>query len=79
MKLRLFSFLLLAVSVLPSFADDAKIVFKQKTGGETIIELKLNPVITFTSTDLVVTSDVYADYYDFDYRYGGQSVRPVRK
>ena len=77
MKLRLFSFLLLAVSVLPS--DDAKIVFKQKTGGETIIELKLNPVITFTSTDLVVTSDVYADYYDFDYRYGGQSVRPVRK
>ena len=58
MKLRLFSFLLLAVSVLPSFADDAKIVFKQKTGGETIIELKLNPVITFTSTDLVVTSDI---------------------
>lgn len=46
------------MSVLPSFADDAKIVFKQKTGGETIIELKLNPVLTFTSTDLVVTSDV---------------------
>ena len=73
MKLRLFSFLLLAVSVLPSFADDAKVVFKLKAGGETIIELKLNPVITFTSTDLVVTSDITTisipldnmDYYTF--------------
>jgi len=52
----LFLFLFLMVS-LTSNADEAQIVIKQKKGGNTILELSTNPVITLTNESLVVTND----------------------
>ena len=55
MKFRLIISLLFLASL--SYADDAKIVIKQKSGNETIFELSTNPVITFQGEDLVITND----------------------
>ncbi len=55
MKLKLLSALLLFV--VSSYADDAKITIKQKSGNETILQLSTNPVITFEGEDLVITND----------------------
>ena len=43
---------------LSAYADDARIVIKQKSGSETILELSTNPVITFSGEDMVVTSSL---------------------
>ena len=40
-----------------SYADNARIVIKQKGGNETTLELSTNPVITFSGEDLVITND----------------------
>ena len=56
MKLRLF-LLLMSLATLSAYADDARIVIKQKSGSETILELSTHPVITFSGEDMVVTSD----------------------
>jgi hypothetical protein len=40
-----------------SYADDAKIVIKQKSGNETVFELSTNPIITFLGEDMVITND----------------------
>lgn len=61
----LISFLLLVAS-LSSYADEAQIVIKQKYGGETILELSTNPVITFTSESMVVTNDFTTITIPFD-------------
>ena len=55
MKLRLL-FLFLFIAIM-TYADNAKIVIKQKSGNETILELATNPVITFSGEDLVITND----------------------
>ena len=39
------------------YADDAKIVIKQKSGNETILSLESNPVITFEEDYLNVRND----------------------
>ncbi len=57
MKLRLFLILSFLVAV-TAYADDARIVIKQKSGNETILELAMHPVITFWGEDMVVTSDM---------------------
>lgn len=41
-----------------AYADDARVVIKQKSGNETILNLATNPVITFSGEDMVVTSDL---------------------
>jgi len=56
MKLRLL-LILSFVATLSAFADDARIVIKQKGGSETILELSTNPVITFSGEDMIVTND----------------------
>lgn len=55
MKYRLTFFMFFFVAL--SYADDAKIVIKQKSGNETIFELSTNPVITFLGEDMVITND----------------------
>jgi len=55
MKFRLLAFMLLIA--LTSFADNAKILVKQKSGNETILELATKPVITFSGEDMVITND----------------------
>lgn len=57
MKRRLF-LILSFLAALSAYADDARIVIKQKSGNETILELATNPVITFWGEDMVVTSDL---------------------
>lgn len=44
------------LATLSAYADDARIVIKQKSGNETVMELSTNPVITFSGEDMVVTS-----------------------
>ena len=51
---------------LSSYADEARIVIKQKYGSETILELSTNPVITFTSESMVVTNDFTSITIPFD-------------
>ena len=46
------------VATLSAYADDARIVIKQKSGNETVLELSANPVITFSGEDMVVTSSL---------------------
>ena len=53
---KLLSLLLLFVAT-TTYADDARIVIKQKSGNETVLELATNPVITFEDEDMVVTND----------------------
>jgi len=55
MKYRLTFFMFFFVVL--SYADDAKIVIKQKSGNETVFELSTNPVITFLGEDMVITND----------------------
>lgn len=55
MKYRLTFFMFFFVAL--SYADDAKIVIKQKSGNETVFELSTNPVITFLGEDMVITND----------------------
>jgi hypothetical protein len=55
MKYRLIFFMLFFVAL--SYADDAKIVIKQKSGNETVFELSTNPVITFEGEEMVITND----------------------
>lgn len=59
MKKRLLSLLLLFAAT-AMYADDAKIVIKQKSGNETILELSTNPIITFEGEDMVITNDFTA-------------------
>ena len=54
-KLLLLLFLFVATA---TYADDAQIVIKQKSGNETILKLSTNPVITFEGEKMVVASDV---------------------
>lgn len=56
MKARILTLLLLVATV--SYADNAQIVIKQKSGSETILELSTHPVITFSGEDMVVTTDL---------------------
>lgn len=49
-----------------SNADEAQIVIKQKIGGNTILELSTNPVITLTNESLVVTNDFTVIAIPFD-------------
>ena len=55
MKYRLTFFMFFLVAL--SYADNAKIVIKQKSGNETVFELSTNPVITFLGEDMVITND----------------------
>lgn len=55
MKYRLILLMLFFVTL--SYADDAKIIIKQKSGNETIFELSTNPIITFLGEDMVITND----------------------
>lgn len=55
MKYRLILLMLFFVTL--SYADNAKIIIKQKSGNETILELSTNPVITFLGEDMVITND----------------------
>ncbi|MBQ9650211.1 MAG: T9SS type A sorting domain-containing protein [Prevotella sp.] len=55
MKLRLIISLLLFATW--SYADEARIVIKQKSGNETTLELSTNPVITFEGEEMVITND----------------------
>lgn len=55
MKLKSILFLLLIA--VGSYADEAKITIKQKSGNETILQLSTNPVITFEGEDMVITND----------------------
>lgn len=48
--------LLLSIATL-SYADDAKVVIKQKSGSETALQLSAKPAITFSGDDFVVTTD----------------------
>ena len=57
MKLRLF-LLLMSVATLSAYADDARIVIKQKSGNETVLDLATDPVITFSGEDMVITSSL---------------------
>lgn len=56
MKRRLILILSFLAS-LSTYADEARIVIKQKSGSETILELSTNPVITFSGEDMIVTND----------------------
>lgn len=56
MKARILTLLLLLATV--SYADNAQIVIKQKSGSETVLELSTHPVITFSGEDMVVTTDL---------------------
>ena len=49
--------LLLLLYVTASFAGDAQIVIKQKSGGEATLKLSTNPVITFEGANMIVTND----------------------
>lgn len=40
-----------------SYADEARIVIKQKSGNETTLELSTHPVITFEGEEMVITND----------------------
>lgn len=55
MKYRLIFFMFFFVTL--TYADDAKIVIKQKSGNETVFELSTNPIITFLGEDMVITND----------------------
>lgn len=55
MKSRLLLLLLLFSAA--SYADDAKITIKQKSGNETILKLSTNPIITFSGETMVVTNE----------------------
>ena len=55
-KLLLVSALLLFFSA-AIFAEEAKIVIKQKSGNETVLELATKPVITFEGGNMVITND----------------------
>lgn len=57
MKLRLLLILSFLVT-LSAYADDARIVIKQKSGNETVLQLAFNPVITFSGEDMVITSNL---------------------
>ena len=57
MKLKFLS-LLLFLSALSAYAEDAQLIIKQKSGNETVLELSSNPIITFEGEDMVVTNDV---------------------
>ena len=56
MKARILTLLLLVATV--SYADNAQIVIKQKSGSETVLELSIHPIITFSGEDMVVTTDL---------------------
>ena len=49
--------LLLLFVVTATYADDARIVIKQKSGNETVLKLATNLVITFEGEDMVITND----------------------
>ena len=57
MKNKLISFLLLMAG-LSVYAEEAKIVIKQKSGNESVLELSAKPVITFVGEKMVVSSDI---------------------
>ena len=57
MKLRCL-FILSMFTALFAFADSGRIVIKQKSGAETIIELSNKPVITFSNENMTITSDI---------------------
>ena len=50
--------LLLILSTLSAFADDARLVIRHISGGQTVMELSTNPVITFDVEKMIVTSDL---------------------
>lgn len=84
MKLRLLP-ILMSLATLSAFADDARIVIKQKSGNETVVQLAFNPVITFSSEDMVVTSDLttismlLADIDYYTVTNGTNSVSPLKE
>ena len=55
MKLRILTLLIFIATT--SFADDATITIRQKSGNETILELATHPVITFESENMVIKND----------------------
>ena len=57
MKLKLL-LILLFIATLSTYADNARVVIKQKSGNETILELATNPVITFSGEDMVVKTNL---------------------
>ena len=79
-KLLLLLFLFVATA---TYADDAQIVIKQKSGNETILKLSTNPVITFEGEKMVVASDVIQisipidDIADYSVSDGTTSIEPV--
>ena len=46
------------ITTLSVYADNARVVIKQKSGNETILELATNPVITFSGEDMVVKTNL---------------------
>ena len=83
MKLPLLLILSL-LSALSAYADDASVVIKQKSGGETVLQLANNPVITFSGEDMVVTTDLtsisipLADVDSYTFSDGTSGIKPVK-
>lgn len=59
--------LLLLLNTTASFANDAQIVIKQKSGGEATLKLSTNPVITFEGANMVVTNDFTTISFPLEY------------
>ena len=82
MKSRLL-LILLSVVTLSAYADDARIVIKQKSGNETVLALASNPVITFSGDDMVITSSLntisipLADVDSYTFNDGTTAIRPL--
>ena len=82
MKLRLLLILSL-LSALSAYADEARVVIRQKSGGETVLQLDTNPVITFSGEDMVVTTSLtsisfpLADVDSYTASDGTTGIRPV--
>jgi len=76
--------ILISLATLSAFADDARLVIKQKSGNETVVQLAFNPVITFSSEDMIVSSDlttIYIPLSDMDHYKvydGTSSIRPLK-
>lgn len=47
-------------------ADDARIVIKQKSGNETMLDLSMNPTITFEGEEMVVSTPFTRIYIPLD-------------
>lgn len=79
-KLLLLLFLFVASA---TYANDAQIVIKQKSGNETILKLSTNPVITFEGENMVIASDVIQisipidDIDDYVVSDGTTAIEPV--